>query len=127
MSERAFRVVLGLWLLAALVWNNRLLHQALVAWLLFEGVTNLRVPKLIGWLRYGRLEASDSACCAEARIGFEAERALRFIVAAFISLPYLVFTEQLWWMPWFVGFALVGAGLSGICPMVLALRKLGFA
>ncbi|RMG29151.1 MAG: DUF2892 domain-containing protein [Gammaproteobacteria bacterium] len=57
---------------------------------------------------------------------FEAERALRFIVATLIGLPLWPPAAPLWWLPWFVGFALVGAGLSGICPMVLALRRLGF-
>ena len=33
---------------------------------------------------------------------------------------------QLWIVPWFIGFALFGAGLSGICPMVLGLKRLGF-
>jgi NNP family nitrate/nitrite transporter-like MFS transporter len=28
--------------------------------------------------------------------------------------------------PWIIGFALFGAGLSGLCPMVLGLKRLGF-
>jgi len=46
-------------------------------------------------------------------------------VATLILIPMSGVADFLWLLPWFVGFALIGAGLSGICPMVLALRWLG--
>jgi hypothetical protein len=41
-------------------------------------------------------------------------------------VTYLLFGDQLWLIPWFAGFALTVAGLSGICPMLLFFEKLGF-
>jgi len=55
----------------------------------------------------------------------EAERALRFVVSLLLVASLFAFPDLLWWVPWFIGFALVAAGLSGICPMVSALRAIG--
>ena len=62
MSERYFRIVLGAWLIGALVLNSTPMVLALLALLLFEGVTNLRVPRLLGQLRNGGIEAVESSC-----------------------------------------------------------------
>jgi hypothetical protein len=34
--------------------------------------------------------------------------------------------DVLWFFPWFMGFAIMGAGASGICPVLLGLRWAGF-
>ncbi len=128
MSEKNFRIVLGAWLIIGLLINSPYVIYALVGLLLFEGITNLRVPLLITRLRFGNQpNTGDDAGTINQHVcmSFEAERALRLIVAALIVVPMLTVTELLWLLPWFVGFALIGAGLSGICPMVLALRWLG--
>ncbi len=128
MSEKNFRIVLGGWLVAALLADSTLLIYALVGLLLFEAVTNLRVPRLVDWLRAGRRAAAERDAATanpNARIGFEADRGLRLIIAALIVIPMTDVGSALWLLPWFVGFALIGAGLSGICPMVLSLRWLG--
>lgn len=123
MSESNFRIVLGVWLVSALYLNSALLVQALLVLLLIEGVTNLRIPRLLSRLRgQGNPQVQVEGC----RFGFEAERLLRLIVAGLVALPMLAGAQTLWWLPWVVGFALIGAGLSGICPMVLALRRVGF-
>jgi hypothetical protein len=128
MSEKNFRIVLGAWLVAALLIDSQGLMYALIGLLLLEGVTNLRVPRMMVRLRSGvAAVAQFDAATANpaARVSFEAERGLRLIVAALIALPMTSLGSPLWLLPWFVGFALIGAGLSGICPMVLALRWLG--
>ena len=128
MSEKSFRIVLGAWLVAALLLNSPYLMYALVGVLLFEGITNLRVPKLVDRLRYGSANAAKFNATQEnpsARVSFEAERGLRLIVAGLIIVSMTSLGTLLWLLPWFVGFALIGAGLSGLCPMVLALRWLG--
>lgn len=124
MSEKNFRIVLGAWLVMGLLLNSVPLIYALVALLLFEGLTNLRIPGLLVRAGSGApQEANDQN--PNARVSFEAERALRLIVATLILIPMSGAADFLWLLPWFVGFALIGAGLSGICPMVLALRWLG--
>ena len=34
--------------------------------------------------------------------------------------------EVLWFIPWFLAFAIIGAGASGICPVLVGLRWAGF-
>jgi hypothetical protein len=128
MSEKNFRILLGAWLIVGLLINVPYVIYALVGLLLFEGITNLRVPGLVTRAHFGKQanikkEAEDFN--PNARTSFEAERGLRLIVAILILVPMISTAELLWLLPWFVGFALIGAGLSGICPMVLTLRWLG--
>lgn len=124
MTERSFRLVIGVWLVLAQLFALPAAGYALVGVLLFEGVTNLRVPLLMA--RLGRrpspaVISSDVECL----IPFEAERALRLLVASLLAISFFVLPDLLWWLPWFIGFAMIGAGLSGLCPMVHALRWIG--
>ena len=128
MSEKNFRIILGAWLIVGLFINSAYVIYMLAGLLLFEGVTNLRVPGLVSHARSGKqanIKAAAENFNPNARTSFEAERGLRLIVAVLIVVPMISTMELLWLLPWFVGFALIGAGLSGICPMVLALRWLG--
>ncbi|MDV3238063.1 MAG: hypothetical protein LOY58_04350 [Gammaproteobacteria bacterium] len=122
MTERSFRLVIGIWLVAALFFALPVGIHALMAVLLVEGVTNWRVPGLLSRLR-GIAMAEPPP--AGSRISFEAERALRLLIVGLLALALFGLPELLWWVPWFIGFALIGAGLSGICPMVQALRWVG--
>ena len=126
MSERHFRVVLGLWLILGLYLNIIEIVYALIGLLLFEGITNQRIPRLVTILRYGANHSQVQQTDANLFFAFEAERALRFLVALLVLLPLIKGLEILWWLPWFVGFALIGAGFSGICPMVKTLKQIGF-
>lgn len=126
MSERHFRIIVGLWLIAGLFLGSMEVIYVLAAVLLFEGVTNQRVPTLVSRLRYGRDWPNPDLPLQKARFSFEAERVLRFIVVVVVVVPYQPGFEILWWLPWFIGFAFIGAGFSGICPMVMALRHVGF-
>lgn len=129
MSERVFRIILGIILLAALYFDLRLVIYGFIIVILFEGITNWRIPIIISRLQ-GASSVAASECALSpgdrARVNFEAERALRIAVAVFLIISYLVFSKELWFFPWFIGFALFGAGLSGICPMVMGFRWLGF-
>ena len=129
MSERVFRIILGAILLAALYFDLPVVIYGFIVVILFEGITNWRIPLLVSRLQ-GAASGVTTGCVlspgGRARIDFEAERALRLGVAAFLIVSYLVFSKELWFFPWFIGFALFGAGLSGICPMVMGFRWLGF-
>ncbi|MBU1192903.1 MAG: hypothetical protein KKE76_14485 [Gammaproteobacteria bacterium] len=124
MTERHFRLLIGIWLVVALVMVQPLAIYVLMGVLLFEGLTNLRVPLLAAKFSHQPQVASDEDTqpCV---ISFEAERALRLLIVGFLGLSLFLLPELLWWLPWFIGFALIGAGLSGICPMVQALRWIG--
>jgi len=129
MTERAFRIVLGAVLLVALYFELRLVVYGYIVVLLFEGITNWRIPLLVSRMR-GMDVAGVSRCVISPgfrlRIAFEAEQAMRLAFALFLIFSYAVFNKELWLIPWLSGFALLGAGLSGICPLVISFRWLGF-
>lgn len=131
MTERMFRLCLGACILAALYLEQRSLMIGVIAVMLFEGFTNWRIPLLVSRLRYGAAAppAIEKVCWpihAFFKIGFDAERAWRFTVAIMLCITYLMFYDQVWFIPWFIGFALFGAGLSGVCPILLLLKLIGF-
>ena len=128
MTERTFRIFFGASLILALYFDLRPLVLGLIGLLVFQGITNWRITQFISRLRHG--DSTAEAPCAAAttitaRINFEAERALHLIVASMLIGTYLIYNQQLWFFPWFIGFALFGAGLSGICPMILVLKASG--
>ncbi|MBI5040092.1 MAG: hypothetical protein HZB57_02475 [Gammaproteobacteria bacterium] len=127
MTERSFRLLIGVWLVLALLAGQPVASYVLMGVLLFEAITNWRVPILLARFSRTATAVAEPAATApgECLIPFEAERAFRLIIAASIGLPMYLAPELLWWLPWFVAFALIGAGLSGMCPMVLALRWVG--
>lgn len=125
MTERNFRLVIGVWLMLALVAALPQPIYVLMGMLLFEGVTNWRVPALVSRLRAGSAPTVAADAARDCVMGFEAERALRLILVTMLGLSLFPASALLWWLPWFIAFALIGAGLSGICPMVSALRWVG--
>jgi len=126
MSERVFRLILGIGLLIILMLDIPELIYAYIGLLLFEGVTNWRIPILISKVRYGADYMTAVNACGGVKTSFEAERVLRLLVVLLLVLSYIMFYEVLWFFPWFIGVMLLLAGLTNICPMVMALRWIGF-
>jgi len=64
------------------------------------------------------------------RYNFDSFRAWRISVAIMLGGSYLLLNEQnievVWFIPWFMGFAILGAGVSGVCPVLLLIRWIGF-
>lgn len=126
MTERIFRLILGATLILFLFMGWERAVYGYIVFLIFEGITNWRVPLLVSKLRYRPSSVGSSGTESGAAIsGFEAERGLRLVVAGLLIASYVLFRDHLWFFPWFVGFALVMAGISGICPMAIFLRKAG--
>src|SRR3990172_6491369 len=127
MSERIFRLLLGATLLVILFfeWNDLL--YVYIGIITFEGLTNWRIPNLISKLRHGPayLEIPTDAP-RTGRYNFEAERAFRLVIAGLLLVSCCVFPKTLWFFPWFVGFALFMAGITGICPISISFKNLGF-
>lgn len=123
MTERSFRLVIGVWLVLALWSSWQPAIYVLLVVLCLEGLTNRRVPALLSRLR--GMQSAEVCTAGDCAVRFEAERALRLLIATLLGISLFVLPAPLWWLPWFIGFALVGAGLSGICPMVQALRWVG--
>lgn len=124
MSDRLYRLLLGLTLLISLYFDLHQLLLGVIVLQLLEGLSNYRIPLLINRAR----GLGGGAGCAnpDALIPFDAERAWRLTVAACLTLSLLVFPGQLWWFAWFMGFAIFGAGLSGVCPMLIILQYARF-
>lgn len=137
MGERHFRLVLGALLLTILYLDLHNAMRVLIGYLLFEGITNLRLPLLVSRWRYGFEQSITQRVVTgpidsvrpvpqTARFGFEAERVLRILLAVLLFCSYFLYNQLLWSVPWFFGITLVGAGLSGICPTLVVLKKIGF-
>ncbi len=128
MSNRLYRLLFGGLLLIALYFDLTLIIYVLVITAIFEAVTNLRIPLVVSRLRgITNLDHSEGSLgiafdtCSD----FEAERAWRMVIAVMLAIGLFAFPGPLWFFPWFIGFALLGAGISGVCPMLLALKWAG--
>lgn len=124
MTERYFRLILGTTLIILLFIQNHTLVYAYIGLLLFEAITNWRVPDIVN--RLFKIPAPNEAPCGRTAFNFEAERILRIVVATLLILSYILFPEVLWLLPWFVAFMLFMAGMTNICPMTIFFSWLGF-
>ena len=125
MTERTYLMITGLALLLFLYLELDYMVYAFISMLVIEGVTNWRLPKIIDLMRYGKNTELTSNNQSNSKINFEAERALRLVVAVILVATYIFFPNQAWFLPWFVGVMLTFAGISRFCPMVLALKWIG--
>lgn len=128
MSNRLYRLLYGALLLTGLYFDQSMIIYVLIGLAIFEAITNLRIPKLVSQFRYGNdgdpLEGSIGIDF-NIRTNFEAERGWRITVATMLLLSILIFPDVLWFVPWFMGFAILGAGVSGVCPMFLVMKWIG--
>jgi len=129
MTDRMYRGLFGTAILIALYFDLSWLMYALIGLLFAEGVTNLRVPKLVCMLRkYLAKQKTDYVNYGEVtnpRFEVDSERVWRLVVGLFLLISFS-YVNALWWFPWFMGFAIFGAGLSGVCPVLIAIRWIGF-
>ena len=127
-SNRFYRLLFGIALLLSLYFDLHMVIYGLIALALAEAVTNLRVPRVVSHIRTGSDGDPSEGSLGinfRARTGFEAERGWRLAVAAMLVISLLVYPKALWFFPWFMGFAIMGAGISGVCPVFLALKWAG--
>ncbi len=131
MSDRSYRLLFGLALLLSLYFQYHYGVYALILMAVFEGVMNLRVPVIVTRLYSspgGQVPMQENLTVAPDRckFSFEAERSMRLLVAFLLVLSFAMFPKLLWFVPWFIGFALFGAGASGVCPLLSLLKWTGF-
>jgi len=123
--------MLGAALLLGLYFELAELIYFLVVMLFFEGLTNLRLPKVVSSFSFNVTGSKDfteyqvDPFNIAYRFNMEAEQAWRLVVGFLLAVTY-PFYDQLWFFPWFMGFAIFGAGLSAVCPVLLAIRWIGF-
>lgn len=129
MSNRFYRLIVGVILLTGLYFDLPELIYALITVVMLEGITNFRIPNMLSKVRVDNSrDVSEDAfgLAYKQRFNFEAERAWRLLLGSMLILVYVIFFDQVWYLAWFMGFAIFGAGLSGVCPMYISLKWLGF-
>ena len=130
MSERLFLFVVGAYILTALYVDINTMVYLLCAWLLFEAITDIRLTGLSQTLLRKTVPAGLTVFQTHTRYNFDSFRAWRITVAVMLGGSFILLNEydfeMMWFIPWFMGFAILGAGVSGVCPVLLFIRWLGF-
>jgi hypothetical protein len=129
MSNRIYRLIVGIVLLIGLYFNLPIVIYSLIGVLLFEGITNLRIPVVldkIGISKPDDMREGTIGLQFKTRTNFEAERVWRLLLALVLIVVYVMYYDVAWALAWFMAIAIVGAGLSGVCPMFITLKWLGF-
>lgn len=130
MSERLFLFIVGAYILIALYLGIDLMIYVLSLWLLFEALTDIRITTLSQKLMKKTVPAGLIVFQSKQRFDFDAIRTWRITVAVLLGGSLLLLKEQnveyVWFFPWFMGFAIMGAGASSVCPVLLFIRWIGF-
>lgn len=126
MSDRTYRLAVGVLLLVGLYFEIPELIYAMIGIGLFEAITNLRIPIIVEKITGHKVVNDSDGFNFKQRFNFEAERVWRLILAAVLIVVYVLYYDQLWFVAWFMGFAILGAGLSGVCPMFISIKWAGF-
>lgn len=122
-GERLFMFLFGVLILLGLYFDQPGILSVIAALSLFEGVSNFRSSNLLSAMMG---EGSTPSGDEQSRFRFEAVRAWRLAIGATVLLSGVFFFEQLWFLAWFLGFAVAGAGISGVCPVFIMFKRLGF-
>jgi len=130
MSERMYLFVVGAVILTALYIENNVLIYVLSLWLLFEGASGILLTRLSHKIIPIAEPVGLTTFRSRQRFNFEALRATRIVIAFFLVGTFFLLNEydieMLWFFPWFMGFAILGAGVSGVCPIMLFTKWVGF-
>ena len=122
--------MVGLYVLCALYFEVDLMIYALVVIMMFEGITGITITGISQKISKVNLGSGLLRYEATPRFNFEAFRALRISFSLAMTAAYIGVheydAEMIWFLPWFFGFALLGAGVSSVCPVLLAMRWIGF-
>lgn len=130
MSERYYLFFLGLYILCALYIEVDMMIYVLSAFMIFEGLTSWRLTTALQQIRKITLEPGLVVFQTKQRFDIDGMQVWRVLVAVVLMASYILLhefeVEFLWFFPWFMGFAIMGAGASSMCPMLMALRWAGF-
>jgi hypothetical protein len=127
MNERGYRLVMGLLLIFLLFFEWHRAVFVYIGIMAFEGITGQYLTILVSRLRYGRdYHEPGKDRPRSGRIPFDVERALRLTFAVVLFVSFVLMRNVLWFVPWFMGFAFTIAGIAGVCPIAIALKKIGF-
>ena len=130
MSDRIYLFFVGLTILTALYLESNLMIYMVAIIMFLEGLSGWTLPRITQTIRKVELEPCLLKLSKPPRFNFESFLVMRLVLASVVLASYVAVheydVELLWFFPWFVGFAVLGAGVSGVCPVYLAIRWLGF-
>ena len=130
MNERSYLFLVGLFILTSLYFDVDMMIYGLSVFMVFEGLTNWRLTTALQKVRKIKLDTGLVAFQTKNRFDIDGLRAWRVLVAVVLTSSYVLLHQYnvdfLWFFPWFMGFAIMGAGASSMCPMLMALRWIGF-
>jgi len=125
MTERQYRLMLGIVLLGCLYFGLPTGCLSVAAVLTLEGTFDWRLTRALCRVR-GVPVSGVCAVGSAVQFDFDAERLSRLLVALALLVSQLLYPDRLWWVGWLIGFTLLGAGVSGVCPLLALLRLSGF-
>ena len=130
MSERMYLFMVGAIILTSLYIEENIIIYVLSLWLLFEGASGILLTRLSQKIIPIAEPVGLTTFRTHQRFDFDALRATRIVIAFFLGSTFFLLNEydieMLWFFPWFMGFAILGAGVSGVCPIVLITKWAGF-
>lgn len=130
MSERIFFSFVGAYILISLYFDVELVIYFLCLWLMFEAVTDFRLTTFTQQLMHKTVASGFTVFQTRVHFDYDAARVWRIIVAVMLGGSFILLHEydfeMVWFFPWFLGFAILGAGVSGVCPVLLLIRWVGF-
>ena len=125
-TERWYRLIQGIYLLAALYAESQLMILVLIALLSLEALSNIQLPTIVSRFRYSNNAEMHDNLTTWAPFKLNSERLLRIVVLFLLVFGCLFFPDTIWFLPWFVAAMLLLAGITNICPMVMMFRFIGF-
>lgn len=143
MTNRTYRLVVGSLLLIFLYLALNTGIYLLILMMFLEGISGYLLPDVANrfWNRSSAYDENLAPIQNKTRFSFFAERAWRLLVSLLLFFSFVLFSQNLailpqaminnfsyinWFFPWFMGFAIFGAGISGICPVLISVKWAGF-
>lgn len=130
MTEHTYRLVMGTILLIVLYIDTNAFSYAVIGFIFFEGITNLRLNLLVTRFRNkffnANLPETEGAPHKNYFINFEAERAQRLIVAVSFAALMFYSPRELWMLNWMFAFGMLISGIVMFCPIIALFKKIGF-
>ena len=130
MNERTYLFLAGVYILVALYFDFEYMIYGLVVLLMLEGLSGMRLTTSFQKAGHISLDHGLFSLNSRHRFNVDALSVWRVVMASVLASSLILVheyeIEMLWFIPWFMGFAIMGAGASGVCPMHLGLRWAGF-
>ena len=130
-QETRLALLVGGLMLAALTFDSLAVHYGLIALLGLEGLTPVRPTARLcqrSWSRrrgYWWVDMGEDTAQPALRRLLSAERAWRLTIVATLVGGLYFPDGALWYLPWFLAFAMLGAGVSRVCPIFTSFKLAG--